>query len=237
MLSLSFSLAPARVRPALAATGKTIIYNLYATDGWQTLADGTTLYTYGFVGGRQGVPFTFAKSSKDGKPAGNITMPNGAPAPTPGAMTTEEAKMAGNAQFPAPVIYAAIGDVVEIRKNLGVTNPDAPMFLPDGKNILFSAPSPPQSSVIPWLDWLFGARSASAHTLSSEWWSVSVSGGAITQLTHIQTPGLYASISPDNRTIVSFSTNRIFVMNPDGTDLTMLISDTGGNMGTVNWIP
>ena len=114
---------------------------------------------------------------------------------------------------------------------------DAPMFLPDGKNILFSAPSPPQSSVIPWLDWLFGARPASAHTLSSEWWSVSVSGGAITQLTHIQTPGLYASISPDNRTIVSFSTNRIFVMNPDGSELTLLLSDTGGNMGTVNWIP
>ncbi len=114
---------------------------------------------------------------------------------------------------------------------------DAPMFLPDGKTILFSAPTPPQSSAIPWLGWLFGARPASAHTLSSEWWSVPVSGGAITQLTHIQTPGLYASISPDNRTIVSFSTNRIFVMNPDGTDLTMLISDTGGNMGTVNWIP
>jgi FtsP/CotA-like multicopper oxidase with cupredoxin domain len=33
----------------------------------------------------------------------------------------------GNAQFPAPLIYAAVGDVVEIRlKNLGVTVPTAP---------------------------------------------------------------------------------------------------------------
>ena len=66
---------------------------------------------------------------------------------------------------------------------------DAPMFLPDGKTILFSAPTPVQSSTIPWLDWLFGAIPASAHNISSEWWWVQVSGGAITQLTHIQAPG------------------------------------------------
>jgi FtsP/CotA-like multicopper oxidase with cupredoxin domain len=35
--------------------------------------------------------------------------------------------LAGNAQFPAPIIYAAVGDVVEIRlKNLGVTQRSAP---------------------------------------------------------------------------------------------------------------
>ena len=126
LLSLWATSSSVPVRSVKAA-GKTIIYNLYATDGWQTLADGTTLYTYGFVGGRQGVPLTFAKSSKDGKPAGNVTMAGGAPAPTPGAMTTQEAQLAGNAQFPAPVIYASVGDVVEIRlKNLGVTDPNAP---------------------------------------------------------------------------------------------------------------
>ena len=39
-----------------------------------------------------------------------------------------DAQLAGNAQFPAPLIYAAVGDVVEIRlKNLGVAaNPNAP---------------------------------------------------------------------------------------------------------------
>ena len=114
---------------------------------------------------------------------------------------------------------------------------DAPMFLPDGKTILFSAPTPAQSSTAPWLAWLFGASPASAHNVESEWWSVPVGGGSITQLTHIQTPGLYGSFSPDNRMIASFSTNRIFAMNPDGTNLTMLLSDTGGNLGTVNWIP
>ncbi len=40
----------------------------------------------------------------------------------------DELGLAGNAQFPAPIIYATVGDVVEIRlKNLGVAaNPDAP---------------------------------------------------------------------------------------------------------------
>jgi Tol biopolymer transport system component len=114
---------------------------------------------------------------------------------------------------------------------------DAPMFLPDGKSILFSAPSPVQSSTSPWLDWLFGVTVASAHNIPSEWWTVPIDGGRVTQLTQIQGASLYASISPDNRYIASFSGNGIFVMNPDGTNLTMIISNNGGNAGTVNWIP
>jgi Tol biopolymer transport system component len=114
---------------------------------------------------------------------------------------------------------------------------DAPVFLPDGKTILFSAPTPVQSSASPWLDWLFGVIEVSAHNIPSEWWSMPASGGAPAQLTHIQASSLYASISPDNRTIASFSGDGVFVMNPDGTDLTMLVNNTGGNMGTINWIP
>ncbi len=114
---------------------------------------------------------------------------------------------------------------------------DAPMFLPDGKSILFSAPTPVQSSTSLWLDWLLGVSVASAHNIPSEWWTVPVGGGSVTQLTQIQAASLYASISPDNRYIASFSGNGIFVMNPDGTNLTMIISNNGGNAGTVNWIP
>ncbi len=114
---------------------------------------------------------------------------------------------------------------------------DAPVFLPDGSTILFSAPVPAQSSVPSWLDRLFGVIVASAHSVPSEWWSVPVEDGVPTQLTHIQAPGLYASISPDTQHIASFSGNGVFVMNPDGTGLTMLVSDVGGIPGTVNWIP
>ncbi len=114
---------------------------------------------------------------------------------------------------------------------------DAPMFLPDGKTILFSAPTPPQSSLSPWVDWLLGVIPVSAHNIPSEWWSAPAGGGAVTQLTHIQAASLYASISPDKNFIASFSGDGVFVMEPDGSNLTMMVTDTGGNMGTVNWIP
>jgi Tol biopolymer transport system component len=113
---------------------------------------------------------------------------------------------------------------------------DAPIFSPDGQSILFSAPVPAQSSAPTWLDRLFGAIPASAHSVPSEWWSVPLGGGAATQLTHIQAPGLYASISPDNQHIASFSGNGIYVMDTDGSGLTMVLSDVGGILGTVNWI-
>ncbi len=114
---------------------------------------------------------------------------------------------------------------------------DAPIFLPDGMTILFSAPTPVQSSASQWLEWLFGVMDVSAHTIPSDWWSVPLGGGEVTRLTHIQAASLYASISPDNRYIASFSGDGVFVMSPDGSNLTMMIGNLGGSAGTVNWIP
>jgi len=117
---------------------------------------------------------------------------------------------------------------------------DAPAFSPNGQALLFSAPIPVQSYVPPattWLEKLLGISVASAHTVPSEWWSVPLSGGAATQVTHIQATGLFASVSPDKKHIASYSGSGLFVMNQDGTGLTMLISDLGGMPGTVNWIP
>ena len=123
--------------PAAAAN---VTYNLYATDGYIPLADGSSLYMYGFVGGRQGVPLTYMKSVTPGgtfDPVagkwsdytynGIANLPVGAPAPTGGPVQPAEAALAGNAQFPAPMIYCTVGDVVQIRlKNLGVTVATAP---------------------------------------------------------------------------------------------------------------
>ncbi len=118
---------------ASTAAAATITYNLYATDTYVKMADGTVVYNYGFVGGRAGQPLTFQNSWQPAKVNGgqiagaNTTLPNGAPDPTPGPMTLAEQAMFGNAQYPAPMIYAAVGDVVEIRlKNLGVSNGAAP---------------------------------------------------------------------------------------------------------------
>jgi FtsP/CotA-like multicopper oxidase with cupredoxin domain len=135
-----FSFAPGAQTAQAWGTANSIVYNLYATDGFIPLADGSAVYNYGFVGGRQGAALTYQKSVTPGGDRaddtglwasytynGNGTILTGAPAPTGGPVTAAELPLQGNAQFPAPLIYAAVGDVVELRlKNLGVTAPTAP---------------------------------------------------------------------------------------------------------------
>lgn len=120
-----FSLAPAQVAD-VQAQGGTVVYNIYATDGYIKLPDGHLLYNYGFIGGRQGQPIHYLNGSigQNGELMGPFTPPD----PTAGPITVQEAPLAGNAQFPAPIIHATVGDVVEIRlKNLGVAaQPIAP---------------------------------------------------------------------------------------------------------------
>jgi Tol biopolymer transport system component len=114
---------------------------------------------------------------------------------------------------------------------------DAPIFSPDGQTLLFSAPVPVQAYQPNWLDKLMGVRIAKAHNVPSDWWSVPVTGGTITQLTNIQTTNLFASFAPDGKHIASHSTSGIFVMKPDGSELTMLIPNPQAVPGTVAWIP
>ena len=114
---------------------------------------------------------------------------------------------------------------------------DAPIFSPDGQILIFSAPVPVQSYQPNWFDKLMGVRIARAHNVPSEWWSVPVTGGTITQLTNIQTTNLFASFAPDGKHIASHSTSGIFVMKPDGSQLTMLVPNPQAVPGTVSWIP
>jgi len=140
LLSLVLSLAPIQTQAVVQAQAATVVYNLYATDGYLEMADTLPVYSYGFIGGREGVPFEFTTSycTGDGvnracaRPV-NVPVPGGAMAPTGGAWVTQamggqDDLFAGNAQFPAPVVYSTVGDIVEIRlKNLGVTaQPNAP---------------------------------------------------------------------------------------------------------------
>ena len=117
---------------------------------------------------------------------------------------------------------------------------DAPLFSPDGQSILFSGavPVPPQSYQPNWLEKLMGIRVARANGgVPSDWWSVPVSGGEITRLTNLNSSSLYGSVSPDNQYIASYSAGGIFVMKPDGSELTLLVPNLDAFSGTVNWIP
>jgi manganese oxidase len=100
-----------------------VTYNIYATDGFVTLADGTQIYDYGFIGGRADRPLQWLNEDNTLGSLGGAP----APAPSPGPMSDAEKLLQGNAQLPGPLIYAAVGDVVTINfKNLGVYNTGAP---------------------------------------------------------------------------------------------------------------
>jgi Tol biopolymer transport system component len=114
---------------------------------------------------------------------------------------------------------------------------DAPIFSLDGQSIIFSALSPPQSYTPNFVEKLLGIQVAEAHMIPSDWWSVPISGGAVTRLTNLRTTALFASFSADKRYMASYSGDGLFVMNPDGTNLTLLVPDTGGVPGTISWIP
>jgi hypothetical protein len=116
---------------------------------------------------------------------------------------------------------------------------DAPILLPDGQTILFSGPTVQQQSFTPsWIDKIMGVTVALAHgAIPSDWWSIPLTGDLPTQLTHIQSLSLYASLSPDLKHIVSYSVDGIFVMDLNGRSMTKVVNYTGGTSGTVDWIP
>ena len=62
-LMVSLAVSPGQTGVALAQDAATVTYNLYATDGYVTLADGTVTYIYGFVGGRTDRSLTFQTST------------------------------------------------------------------------------------------------------------------------------------------------------------------------------
>lgn len=115
---------------------------------------------------------------------------------------------------------------------------DAPLFSGDGQSLIFSADVPIQSYQPSWLEKLMGVQAAKAHSnVPSDWWTISVDGGEMTQLTNIQSRGLFGSLSPNHQYLASYSLDDIFVMKTDGTQLTHLIPNPLSVPGTVSWIP
>jgi len=115
---------------------------------------------------------------------------------------------------------------------------DAPMFSADDQSILFSAPNVGQSSLPRVLLPLLHVIEVVADgSIPSDWWSVPLAGGEPDQLTNIQASSLFGSFSPDKKYIAVYSADGIFMMRPDGSELTSILDDVGQISGTVSWIP
>ena len=122
------------------------------------------------------------------------------------------------------------------------TTIDAPLFSPDSKVVYFSAPSPqglqPSTGSKAANLWPFGVRPVSAHSIPSDWFRVPVDGGEPgslpEQITHVQDVNMVAAFSPDGQWLAYVSQKGLFVLKPDGSQLTQLAALTG--MGSLNWV-
>jgi Tol biopolymer transport system component len=114
---------------------------------------------------------------------------------------------------------------------------DTPFFSPDGKSILFSGDVPGASHEPNWFEELAGIRVAKANGESFDWWSVPITAREVTRITYLHTSHLHASISPDKKYVASFSRDNLFVMKPDGSEITVIIPGLNRLYGIVNWIP
>jgi Tol biopolymer transport system component len=128
---------------------------------------------------------------------------------------------------------------------------DAHIFSPDGKEVYFSAPSPlalwpvepAAATTRGWFFeahqlltnlWHLGVQPVSAHSNPSDWFRVSVDGGEPQQVTHVQDVNMVAAFSPDEQWLAFISQKGLFLMKPDGSQLTQLAVLPG--MGSLNWV-
>jgi len=127
MVPIQAEAAITPVAPVAPVTPSQVVYDIYATDSFWTMADGTQIYSYGFVGGREGSTISYLDTRVQGLQA-LLPAP---PPPNTQALKLEspiggsqlspiEQELQGRAQFPAPMITCAVGDTVILKlKNLG----------------------------------------------------------------------------------------------------------------------
>lgn len=112
---------------------------------------------------------------------------------------------------------------------------DAHFFSPDSSMIYFSAINEEAPAGLSWLDRLLGVRVAEAHDVPSDWWRMSLDGGQPERLTELGATNLYADFSPDGQFIAFLGSTGVYVMRPDGRELTRLLDP--GPFGNLSWVP
>ncbi len=112
---------------------------------------------------------------------------------------------------------------------------DAHFFSPDGQTIIFSAIGAGPSPALTWLDRLMGVQVAEAHNVPSDWWSITLGSDKPVRLTQLYDTGLYGDFSPDGQYVAFLGASGIYLMKPDGRDLTPLIPIEA--LGTLEWVP
>jgi hypothetical protein len=112
---------------------------------------------------------------------------------------------------------------------------DAPFFSPDHEFLYFSAVSEPITPLA-WWEKLMGVRIASAHNVRSDFWRVSIAGGAAEPITDLKEMGMFGTFSPDGQRIAFISSSGLYVMGPGGSGWVKVVE--GASLyGNVEWVP
>ena len=113
---------------------------------------------------------------------------------------------------------------------------DAQFFAPDGKSLIFNAVGEGQSPVLSWVDRLLGVQVAEAHNVPSDWWGIEIGADQRpVRLTKIYDTGMYGDFSPDGQWVAFISASGVYLMKPDGTQLTPMLPVDA--LGTLEWVP
>jgi Tol biopolymer transport system component len=112
---------------------------------------------------------------------------------------------------------------------------DSLAVAPDGESVVFSSASDgPVESSSSWWDRLMGVSVAQAHNLPTDLWIVKI-GEDPQQITHLADYGFFMAYSPDGQYIVFACSSGVFIIRPDGSELTQIISDPFS--GSLQWVP
>ncbi|MCB9135373.1 MAG: PD40 domain-containing protein [Anaerolineales bacterium] len=114
---------------------------------------------------------------------------------------------------------------------------DAPFFSPDNQYLYFSAVSDTGTPTpLAWWEKLMGVHIASAHTVPSDFWRVSLVDGSAQQITDLKAQGMFGDFSPDGTQIAFITSSGLYVMQPDGSGLVQLL-EASTLYGNIEWVP
>jgi Tol biopolymer transport system component len=121
---------------------------------------------------------------------------------------------------------------------------DRPSFSANGQTIAFTGDQSPftedtrphQPRPTDWTELFDGVGTASAHDVpASDIWSVPTTGGTPVKLAKVLAQGIMLDYSPDGQHIAFVTTQGLYVMNADGSQLNRISNRDG--LQSVQWLP
>ena len=206
--------------PVWAPDSRTIYYSHVVPEGGDSFDYSVTLERLDFVTGEVELitdDAIWPRVSPDGSKIAYVTSE---PETLENELVVADASGANALHLALPEMFTAV---------------DAPLFSPDGEWLYFSAVTEEPLAELSWVDRLLGVQTAAAHDVPSDWWRIHLPEGTPERLTTLNKIGLYGDFGPDGQAMAFASITGLYLMNPDGSQLTELLATTTAD--TLSWVP